>query len=104
MVANDYRRFNYAPYVFKTTNYGKTWKRIVDEKDVFGYALSIVEDLETDQLLFLGTDDGLYYSTDGATQWTKFDAKVFPTVSTKIWSFIPEHDLVIGTFGKPFGY
>jgi photosystem II stability/assembly factor-like uncharacterized protein len=101
LVANDYRRFNYAPYVFKTTNYGKTWKRIVDEKDVFGYALSIVEDLETDQLLFLGTDDGLYYSTDGATQWTKFDAKVFPTVSTKDLVIHPrEHDLVIGTFGR----
>ena len=101
LVANDYRRFNYTPYVFKTTNFGKTWSRIVDEKDVFGYALSIVEDPETDQLLFLGTDDGLYYSTDGASNWTKFDAKAFPTVSTKDLVIHPrEHDLVIGTFGR----
>jgi len=101
VVANDYRRFNYAPYVYKTTNYGKSWERIVDENDVFGYALSIVEDLETDRLLFLGTDDGLYYSTDAAETWTKFDTKVFPTVSTKDLVIHPrEHDLVIGTFGR----
>ena len=101
LVANDYRRYDYAPYVFKTTNYGKSWERLVDEKDVFGYALSIVEDIETDRLLFLGTDDGLYYSTDAGTNWTKFDSKVFPTVSTKDLVIHPrEHDLVIGTFGR----
>jgi photosystem II stability/assembly factor-like uncharacterized protein len=101
LVANDYRRYNYTPYVFKTTNYGKSWKRIVDENDVFGYALSIVEDIETDRLLFLGTDDGLYYSLDTAENWTKFDSKVFPTVSTKDLVIHPrEHDLVIGTFGR----
>ena len=101
LVANDYRRYNYIPYVYKTTNYGKTWARIVDEEDVFGYALSIVEDIETDRLLFLGTDDGLYYTLDEGDKWTKFDAKVFPTVSTKDLVIHPrEHDLVIGTFGR----
>ena len=101
LVANDYRRYNYTPYVFKTTNYGKSWKRIVDENDVFGYTLSIIEDIETDRLLFLGTDDGLYYSIDAAENWIKFDSKVFPTVSTKDLVIHPrEHDLVIGTFGR----
>ena len=101
LVANDYRRFNYAPYVFKTSNYGKSWERIVDEKDVFGYALSLVEDLETENLLFLGTDDGLYYSINAGENWIKFDSKVFPTVSTKDLMIHPrEHDLVIVTFGR----
>lgn len=31
LIANDYRRFNYTPYAYRTTNYGKTWERIVDE-------------------------------------------------------------------------
>ena len=101
LVANDYRRFNYKPYVYKTTNYGKTWNRIVDEKDVFGYALSVVEDPETDKLLFLGTDDGLYFSIDAGIKWKKFDSQVFPTVSTKDLVIHPrEDDLVIGTFGR----
>ncbi len=101
VVANDYRRFNYSPYVYKTTNFGQTWKRIVDQNDVKSYALSLVEDLETENLLFLGTDDGLYFSLNAGEKWTKFDAKVFPTVSTKDLVIHPrEHDLVIGTFGR----
>ena len=101
LVANDYRRFNYTPYAYRTTNYGKTWKRIVDANDVESYTLSIVEDPETANLLFLGTDDGLYFSLDAGEQWQKMDAKVFPTVSTKDLVIHPrEHDLIIGTFGR----
>ena len=61
LIANDYRRFNYTPYAFRTRDYGKTWKRIVDENDVNSYTLSITEDPVSENLLFLGTDDGLYY-------------------------------------------
>jgi hypothetical protein len=101
VVANDYRRFNYSPYVFKTTNYGKSWTRIVDEKDVNSFALSIVEDPETENLLFLGTDEGLYFSINAGDQWVKFHSEVFPTVSTKDLVIHPrENDLIIGTFGR----
>ncbi|MEK9612700.1 MAG: hypothetical protein VW080_02090 [Flavobacteriaceae bacterium] len=101
VVANDYRRFNYSPYVFKTTNYGKSWTRVVDEKDVNSFALSIVEDPETENLLFLGTDEGLYFSINAGDQWVKFHSEVFPTVSTKDLVIHPrENDLVIGTFGR----
>ena len=101
LVANDYRRFNYTPFAYRTTNYGKSWTRIVDEEDVESYTLSIVEDPENANLLFLGTDDGLYYSINAGNSWQKFDAEVFPTVSTKDLVIHPrEHDLVIGTFGR----
>ncbi|MEN8788913.1 MAG: hypothetical protein ABF293_01085 [Flavobacteriaceae bacterium] len=100
LVANDYRRFNYIPYVFRTRDYGRSWTRIVDDKDVKGYALSIVEDPKSDKLLFLGTDDGLYFSLDRAAHWQKWN-KGFPTVSTKDLVIHPrEEDLVIGTFGR----
>ncbi|WP_299682729.1 hypothetical protein [uncultured Tenacibaculum sp.] len=100
LVANDYRRFNYTPYAYRTKNYGKTWERIVDENDVKSYALSIVEDPVESNLLFLGTDDGLYISLDAGKKWTKWTAG-FPTVSVKDLVIHPrEHDLVIGTFGR----
>ncbi len=100
LIANDYRRFNYTPYAYKTTNYGKTWERIVDENDVKSYTLSIIEDLEESNLLFLGTDDGLYVSIDAGNKWTKW-TEGFPTVSVKDLVIHPrEHDLVIGTFGR----
>ncbi|BDW91251.1 hypothetical protein MACH07_00830 [Flagellimonas marinaquae] len=100
LVANDYRRFNYTPYAYRTTDYGKTWTRIVDEKDVESYALSIIEDPKNPNLMFLGTDDGLYISLNAGNSWKKWN-KGFPTVSTKDLAIHPrEQDLVIGTFGR----
>lgn len=100
LVSNDYRRFNYTPYAYRTTNYGATWQRIVDTDDVESYTLSIVEDPENENLLFLGTDDGLYISFNAGAKWQKW-TEGFPTVSTKDMVIHPrEHDLVIGTFGR----
>ena len=100
LIANDYRRFNYTPYAYRTKDYGQTWKRIVDQNDVKSYTLSIVEDLIEPNLLFLGTDDGLYVSIDAGSSWTKW-TEGFPTVSVKDLVIHPrEHDLVIGTFGR----
>ena len=100
LVANDYRRFNFTPYVYRTKNYGKTWERIVDGNDVESYALAIVEDIEEPNLMFLGTDDGLYISVNAGQKWIKW-TEGFPTVSVKDLVIHPrENDLVIGTFGR----
>ena len=100
LIANDYRRFNYTPYAYRTKNYGKTWERIVDENDVQSYTLCIIEDPENANLLFLGTDDGLYVSLDAGNKWTKWTSG-FPTVPVKdLVIHRREHDLVIGTFGR----
>ena len=100
LVANDYRRFNYTPYAYRTKNYGKTWERIVDENDVQSYTLCIIEDPKNANLLFLGTDDGLYISVNAGKKWTKWTAG-FPTVPVKDLVIHPrENDLIIGTFGR----
>ncbi len=100
LIANDYRRYNYTPYAYRTRDYGKSWERIVDGNDVKSYTLSIVEDRENPSLLFLGTDDGLYFSLNAGEDWQKWDDS-FPTVSTKDLVIHPrEQDLVIGTFGR----
>ena len=100
LIANDYRRFNYTPYAYRTKDYGKTWTRIVDSSDVESYTLSIIEDPENPNLVFLGTDDGLYISFNAGESWKKWN-KGFPTVSTKDLAIHPrEQDLIIGTFGR----
>ncbi|SFR31265.1 Uncharacterized protein SAMN04490243_0092 [Robiginitalea myxolifaciens] len=100
LVANDYRRYNYTPYAWRTRDYGRSWQRIVDSEDVGSYVLSIVEDKENPNLMFLGTDDGLYYSLNAGGSWDKWDHG-FPTVSTKDLVIHPrEQDLIIGTFGR----
>ncbi|XRE42439.1 hypothetical protein ACIVBQ_000643 [Tenacibaculum discolor] len=100
LVANDYRRFNYKPYAYRTKDYGTTWERIVDENDVKSFTQCIIEDPIEPNLLFLGTDDGLYISLNAGKKWTKW-TEGFPTVPVKDLVIHPrEHDLVIGTFGR----
>jgi hypothetical protein len=101
LVANDYRRFNYTPYAYRTKNYGKTWERIVNTGDVQSYTLCILEDPINANLMFLGTDDGLYVSFNAGQKWTKWHKDGFPTTSVKDLVIQErEHDLVIGTFGR----
>jgi photosystem II stability/assembly factor-like uncharacterized protein len=100
LIANDYRRFNFEPYAYRTTNYGKSWSRIVGASDVESYTLSIIEHPKENNLIFLGTDDGLYVSIDAGERWTKY-TNGFPTVSVKDLVIHPrEDDLIIGTFGR----
>ena len=52
VVANDYRRGNQATLVFRTTDFGKTWTRLADEKKVTGYALCVLQDPTEPNLKF----------------------------------------------------
>ena len=99
-VINNYRRFDFKPYLMRTRNYGKTWEPLVKESDVFGYALSYVQDPVEPNLMFFGTEHGLYISIDGAKTWSKFN-NGYPSVSTMDLVIQErESDLVIGTFGR----
>jgi hypothetical protein len=99
-VANDYRRFNDAPIVYRTKDFGKSWEQIVDKNDVIGYSLCVLQDPIEPNLYFLGTSDGLYVSFDEAKNWNKWTAG-FPTTNIMDLAIQPrEHDLVIGTFGR----
>lgn len=100
VVFDDHRRDNWTPYVYKTTNFGRSWKRIVDQDDIFGFAISFVQDPVEPNLMFLGAETGLYVSMDGANTWAKW-THGFPTVPTSDLAIHPRaHDLIIGTFGR----
>ncbi len=99
VVVNDYRRNNYQPYLYHTNDFGATWTRLVDGNKVKGHTHSIVQDLEEPNLLFLGTDYGLYFSINKGAKWHKW--KGFPSTPTIDLKIHPrEHDLIIGTFGR----
>lgn len=100
VVFENHRRNDWTPYVYHTKDFGKSWTRIVDEKKVWGYTLSFVQDPVEPKLMFCGTEFGLYVSIDGGSNWNKW-RHGFPTVSTTELLIHPkEHDLVIGTFGR----
>lgn len=99
-VINNYRRFDFKPYLMRTKNYGKSWEAIATEGQVFGYALSFIQDPVEPNLMFFGTEHGLYMSIDGAKTWSKFE-NGYPSVSTMDLVIQErESDLVIGTFGR----
>jgi photosystem II stability/assembly factor-like uncharacterized protein len=99
IVLDDHRRSNWTPYVYRTTDYGKTWTSLAT-KDIQGYALAIEQDPVDPDLLFLGTEFGLWVSTDAGRSWMKWKHG-FPTVSVMGLAVHPrEHDLVIGTHGR----
>ncbi|TLP82826.1 WD40/YVTN/BNR-like repeat-containing protein [Maribacter sp. ACAM166] len=100
MVVNNYRKGDYEPYLFKTTDFGKTWTRLVNGVNIKGYALSIIQDPVEPNLVFLGTENGLWISIDEGITWSQFK-NGFPSVSTmdlKIQE--PESALIVGTFGR----
>ncbi|MEM9992008.1 MAG: hypothetical protein AAF738_09600, partial [Bacteroidota bacterium] len=100
VIVNDYRRNDWRPMAYHTTDYGASFTRIVNEKQVEGHALSIVQDPEAENLLWLGTDYGLYMSIDKGKNWNKW-MNDFPSVSTRDLKIHPrEHDLIVGTFGR----
>ena len=100
IVVNDYRRNDWRPMVYHTTDFGASFKRIVDEKQVSGHAMAIVQDPEEPNHLWLGTDHGLYFSIDGAKNWNKW-MNDYPSVTTADLKIHPrEQDLIIGTFGR----
>ncbi len=101
VVVNNYRRNDFTPYLYHTTNFGKSWERMVDENDVSNYVLSFVQDPVEPRLMFLGTENGLYVSIDAGKNWTHWTNGYPAGVSTMDMVIHPrEYDLVIGTFGR----
>lgn len=100
VVVNDYRRNDYRPYLFHTRDFGATWQRLVNEKQVEGHVWSVVQDPEVPDLLFLGTEHGLYFSIDYGMNWQKW-SEDFPAVPVADMKIHPrEGDLIVGTFGR----
>lgn len=100
IVANNYRKGDYASYLFMTTDYGKTWKNMLDANQVKGYALSYIQDPVEKQLVFLGTENGLWVSINEGKDWVPFK-NGFPSVSTMdLVIQEKESALVVGTFGR----
>jgi photosystem II stability/assembly factor-like uncharacterized protein len=99
IVFDNHRRSDMQPYVYRVDNYGRDWHSLVSG-ELSGYALSILQDHVDPGLLFLGTEFGLFVSTNGGVEWVKFTAGV-PTVSVMDMAIQErENDLVLGTHGR----
>jgi photosystem II stability/assembly factor-like uncharacterized protein len=90
------------PYVYKTADYGKTWTPLTAQPSgVRGYAHVIKEDTVNPNLLFLGTEFGLFISVDGGQKWAQYKGSDFPSVPVDdLVIQAREGDLVLATHGR----
>lgn len=90
------------PYVYKTSDFGNTWTQIIGpSSDVQGYAHVVKEDIVNKDLLFVGTELGLWVSIDGGRQWAQYNGGDFPNVAVRDLAIHPrDKDLIIGTHGR----
>ncbi len=87
------------PYAYKTTDYGNSWKSIISD-DIIGFARNIQEDYVNPDLLFLGTEFGLYITMNGGTSWKKFTNNM-PSVAVHFIDIQKStNDLVMATHGR----
>ena len=98
-VFNGHTMNDMNPYAYKTTDFGKTWTNIITD-EVTGFARNIQEDYVNPDLLFLGTEFGLYITIDGGKHWNKFTNNM-PAVAVHFIDLQKQtNDLVMGTHGR----
>ena len=94
------RQDDFRPLVFRTTDFGATWSRIVNGLPAVAEATSIVEDTVNPNLLFLGTSAGVFASFDRGANWAPFRSNMGPAPVTDLLVHPREGDLVVGTYGR----
>jgi photosystem II stability/assembly factor-like uncharacterized protein len=100
VAAHRYRQDDVRPYLFRTTDYGETWTRITHGIPRGDFAWAIREDPERKDLLFAGTEHGVYVSFDAGDAWQPLRLDM-PDVSVQDLT-IKDNDLVVATHGRGF--
>ena len=99
VAAENHQNGDFAPYLLKSTDSGRSWKSINGDLPARGSTYSIAEDHVDPNLLFAGTEFAAWYSKDGGQHWSKIGG--LPTIAVReIAIQRRENDLVLGTFGR----
>lgn len=102
VTADDHRSGGYAPYAYVTHDYGATWTKIVNGLPAQQYVRTIRPDSVNPQLVYAGTENGLFVSYDGGAHWNDFRLNL-PQVSVRDIRIQPQfNDIVIATHGRSF--
>lgn len=99
---NNHKKGDFKPYLLKSTDKGNTWVNIAGNLPERGSVYSIAEDHVNADLLFAGTEFGVFFTVDGGKNWVELSAGL-PTIAVRdIAIQRRENDLVLGTFGRGF--
>ena len=99
---DNHKNGDFKPYVLRSTDRGATWTSIAGDLPANGPALSLAEDHVNPNLLFCGTEFGLYFTVDGGKKWVRLRGNL-PTIAVRDLAIQErENDLVLATFGRGF--
>jgi photosystem II stability/assembly factor-like uncharacterized protein len=99
-VGTRYKSDDFAPYLYKTEDYGKTWKLLVNGINKLHFTRALRADRKRQGLLYAGTEYGMYISFDDGLNWKPFQLNMPVTPVTDL--AIKENDLVVATQGRSF--
>jgi photosystem II stability/assembly factor-like uncharacterized protein len=98
---NGFRNDDFAPYLYRTADYGRTWTSLVGNLPQAPINV-VVQDRKNRNLLFVGNDLGVFVSIDAGSHWSPLKGNL-PTVPVQDLTIHPrENDLVLGTYGRAF--
>ena len=98
-VFDDHRRGSWTPYLFATADFGETWTSLVTPA-IDGYCLVVEQDPVREDLLFLGTEFGLWFTLDGGKQWLRFQHGLPTCSAMALMVHATQGDLVVATHGR----
>jgi photosystem II stability/assembly factor-like uncharacterized protein len=99
---DNHQRDDFKPYVLMSSDKGKTWKSITSNLPVRGTVHTLEQDFLQPDLLFAGTEFGVFFSIDGGTQWVQIKEGI-PTIPVRDMAIQKrENDLVLASFGRGF--
>ncbi len=102
VVVDDHKSGDFQPYIYKSTNRGGAWERISDTLPDRHVVWRVVQDHVNPNLLFAGTEFGVFFTIDGGQRWTKLSGAA-PTIPFRdLMIQTRENDLVGATFGRGF--
>lgn len=97
---NRYKFNDFTPHIFKSTDYGQTWTRLVNGIEAEAHVRVVREDPAKKNLLYAGTELGLYISFDGGVKWSKFQRNLPIVPITDL--MVHHNDLIVATQGRAF--
>ena len=100
LAVDGHRLDDLKPYLFVTTDYGATWKSIVNNLPKWGTVNVVLEDAKNKDLLFVGTEFGVYVSLNGGAEWKPFMSGMPIMRVDDILVHPRDNDLIVGTHGR----
>src|SRR5262245_6188035 len=100
VTVDQHRLDDFAPYVFVTRDYGRTWRRISD--GLKGYAHKVLEDPREPRLLYVGTELGVFASFDAGASWTDLRLGLPHLAVVDMVVHPRDNDLVVATHARGF--